>query len=84
MLNYKNSYQLGDSIMTYKSKFGFGCMRLPQTDENDPTKIDQELFNKMVDIYMEKGYNYFDTSYAYHNGASEVAIRKAVVERYPP
>ena len=69
--------------MTYKSKFGFGCMRLPQTDENDPTKIDQELFNRMVDIYMEKGFNYFDTSYAYHNGASEVAIRKAVVERYP-
>ena len=69
--------------MTYKSKFGFGCMRLPQTDANDPTKIDQELFNRMVDIYMEKGFNYFDTSYAYHNGASEVAIRKAVVERYP-
>ena len=37
----------------------------------------------MVDIYMEKGFNYFDTSYAYHNGVSEVAIRKAVVERYP-
>ena len=37
----------------------------------------------MVDIYMEKGFNYYDTSYAYHNGASEVAIRKAVVERYP-
>ena len=69
--------------MTYKSKFGFGCMRLPQTDKNDPTSIDQELFNEMVDIYMEKGYNYFDTSYAYHNGMSEVAIRKAVVERYP-
>ena len=70
-------------IMIYKSKFGFGCMRLPQTDVNDPSKIDQELFNEMVDIYMEKGFNYFDTSYAYHNGASEVAIRKAVVERYP-
>lgn len=69
--------------MTYKSKFGFGCMRLPQTDKNDPTSIDQELFNEMVDIYMEKGYDYFDTSYAYHNGMSEVAIRKAVVERYP-
>ena len=69
--------------MTYKSKFGFGCMRLPLTDKNDPTSIDQELFNEMVDIYMEKGYNYFDTSYAYHNGMSEVAIRKAVVERYP-
>ncbi|MBQ2666022.1 aldo/keto reductase [Methanobrevibacter sp.] len=69
--------------MTYKSKFGFGCMRLPLTDENDPTSVDQDLFNQMVDIYMDKGFNYFDTSYAYHNGTSEVAIRKAVVERYP-
>ncbi|AMD17538.1 hypothetical protein TL18_05585 [Methanobrevibacter sp. YE315] len=69
--------------MTYKSKFGFGCMRLPKTDENDPTSIDQDLFDQMVDIYMEKGFNFFDTSYAYHNGMSEVAIRKAVVERYP-
>ena len=69
--------------MNYKSKFGFGCMRLPQTDANNPSKINQELFNEMVDIYMEKGFNYFDTSYAYHNGASEVAIRKAVAERYP-
>ncbi|WP_407376241.1 aldo/keto reductase [Methanobrevibacter sp.] len=69
--------------MANKSKFGFGCMRLPITDENDPTSINQELFCEMVDLYMEKGYNYFDTSYAYHNGTSEIAIRKAVVERYP-
>ena len=69
--------------MTYKSKFGFGCMRLPLTDANDPTKVDQELFNRMVDVYMEKGFNYFDTSYAYHGGISEVALRKALVERYP-
>lgn len=69
--------------MKYKSKFGFGCMRLPLTNENDPTSVNQDLFNQMVDIYMEKGFNYFDTSYAYHNGMSEIAIRKAVVERYP-
>ena len=69
--------------MTYKFKFGFGCMRLPLTDTNDPTSVNQALFNEMVDIYMEKGFNYFDTSYAYHNGTSEVAIRKAIVERYP-
>ena len=69
--------------MTYKSKFGFGCMRLPLTDENNPSSVDQELFNQMVDRYMEKGFNYFDTSYAYHGGVSETAIRKAVVERYP-
>ncbi|WP_407424875.1 aldo/keto reductase [Methanobrevibacter sp.] len=69
--------------MTFKSKFGFGCMRLPLTDENNPTSVDQELFNQMVDKYMEKGFNYFDTSYAYHGGVSEAAIRKGVVERYP-
>ena len=69
--------------MTFKEKFGFGCMRLPQIDKNDPTSIDQELFTQMVDIYMEKGFNYFDTSYAYHGGVSESAILKAVVERYP-
>lgn len=68
--------------MTYKSKFGFGCMRLPQTDDSNPTSIDQKLFNDMVDEYMKRGFNYFDTSYAYHNGMSETAIRKAVVERY--
>ena len=76
-------YEMEKNKMTYKSKFGFGCMRLPLIDKNDPTKIDQELFNQMVDIYMEKGFNYFDTSYAYHNGVSENAIKKAVVERYP-
>ena len=69
--------------MDYKAKFGFGCMRLPLTDPEDPTSINQTLFNEMVDIYMEKGFDYFDTSYAYHKGISEVAIRKAVVERYP-
>ncbi len=69
--------------MNYKSKFGFGCMRLPQIDKNKASSIDQDLFNEMVDIYMEKGFNYFDTSYAYHDGKSEIAIKKAVVERYP-
>ena len=84
MTQYKVILRLiGDNTMNYKEKFGFGCMRLPQKDANDPTSIDQDLFNQMVDIYMEKGFNYFDTSYAYHNGTSETAIRKAVVERYP-
>lgn len=69
--------------MTYKSKFGFGCMKLPTTDDNDPTSVNQELFTQMVDLYMEKGFNFFDTSYAYHDGTSETAIRKALVERYP-
>ena len=61
---------------------GFGLMRLPQYDDN-PENIDQEQLNQMVDLFMENGYNYFDTAYPYHNGLSESAFKKAVVDRYP-
>lgn len=63
-------------------KFGIGMMRLPQIDENSE-HIDQEQLNKMIDTYMENGYNYFDTAYPYHNGKSEVAFKEGVVKRYP-
>ncbi len=62
---------------------GFGMMRLPLTDKDDFKSVDQEQINKMVDTFMEAGFNYFDTAYPYHDGVSEVAFRKAVVERYP-
>lgn len=64
-------------------RLGFGTMRLPLKDQNDKTSIDQELFNQMVDIFMEAGFNYFDTAYLYHDEMSEPALRKALVERYP-
>lgn len=64
-------------------KMGFGMMRLPQTDKNDFSNVDQEQVNKMADKFIEAGYTYFDTAYPYHDGNSEVALRKAVVERYP-
>ena len=39
---------------------GFGMMRLPLLDENDLSSIDQEQVNKMADVFMEHGFNYFD------------------------
>lgn len=62
---------------------GFGAMRLPQTDANNPATIEMEEFTQMVDYYMEQGFDYFDTSYAYHGETSEDALKKALVERYP-
>ena len=62
-------------------KLGFGLMRLPVRSEN-PTDVDQETFNRMVDRFLEQGFTYFDTSYVYHNGASETAIREALVKRH--
>ena len=62
-------------------KLGFGLMRLP-VKSAEPTDINQEELNKMVDLFLERGFTYFDTSYVYHNGASETAIRDALVKRH--
>lgn len=64
-------------------KLGFGCMRLPLTDSNDQTSIDLDQFKAMVDTFMEAGGTYFDTAYVYHEGTSEIAVREALVKRYP-
>lgn len=61
------------------SKLGFGMMRLPLKDE----VIDIEQVKEMVDRYIDRGFNYFDTAYVYHGGKSEEAIREAIVNRYP-
>lgn len=64
-------------------KLAFGMMRLPVLDENDEASVDYEQVNRMADLFMESGFTFFDTAYPYHMGNSEVAFRKAVVERYP-
>lgn len=63
-------------------KLGFGLMRLPQKSA-EATDIDIEQMKTMVDRFLERGFTYFDTSYVYHNGASETAIREALVKRHP-
>ena len=64
-------------------KLGMGLMRLPLLDENDFTNIDYEQVNKMVDAYMDAGFNHFDTAFVYHEGIGEQAFKKCVVDRYP-
>lgn len=65
------------------ARLGFGMMRLPVVDENDQTSVDIEHVNRMVDAFMESGFNNFDTAFVYHEGVGEAAFRKSVVERYP-
>lgn len=64
------------------ANLGFGWMRLPQKS-GDAADIDFEQVNKMVDEYISAGFNYFDTSFVYHNGKSEYAINECLVKRYP-
>ena len=65
---------LGQSI----KKLGFGLMRLPQLEGG---AIDIEQTKEMVDLFLDAGFTYFDTAWAY--AGSEDAIRQALVERYP-
>ena len=66
-----------------EKKLGFGTMRLPLRNLEDPANIDHAQFQQMADLYMERGFRYFDTAYPYHEGFSEDAVRQCVVERYP-
>lgn len=67
----------------FGKRLGLGALRLPILDPNEQRSIDYETLEKMIDIYMEHGFTYFDTSYIYHGGFSEVALGKALVDRYP-
>ncbi len=60
-------------------KLGFGLMRLPMIGSD----VDIEQTKTMVDKFIEKGFTYFDTAYGYLNGKSEMAVKEALVARYP-
>ena len=70
---YKNT---GDQI----SVLGLGCMRLPKVEGSE--KIDRAEAQKIVDLAYERGVNYFDTAYRYHEGDSELFIGEAL-KKYP-
>ncbi|MBO4353421.1 MAG: aldo/keto reductase [Clostridia bacterium] len=60
-------------------KLGFGCMRLPMKGDD----VDIEETCRMVDTFIERGFNYFDTAHGYLNGKSELAVRDCLTSRYP-
>ena len=64
-------------------KLGFGLMRMPTLDPNDPAKVDLEQVKQMVDLFMENGFTYFDTAWMYNGFASESVAKAALVDRYP-
>ena len=58
-------------------------MRLPLLDATNKETVDVEQMKKMVDIFIEHGFNYFDTAYMYHNFKSEIFVREVLVKRHP-
>lgn len=62
-----------------KKNFGFGCMRLPMQGD----VVDTAEFSKMVDLFLQSGFNYFDTAHGYLDGKSELALKECLTSRYP-
>ena len=62
-----------------RKNLGFGCMRLKMDGES----VDYAEFSKMIDAFLDAGFNYFDTAHGYIDGKSETAIRDCLSARYP-
>lgn len=81
-MTYRTNPTTGDKV----SILGYGCMRWPtitkEGAEEGADEIDQETVNRLVDVAIAHGVNYFDTSPAYCKGRSERATGIAL-SRYP-
>ena len=64
-------------------KLGFGMMRLPLLNPNDDASVDVEQVKKMVDLFIENGFTYFDTAIMYNGFMSQRVAKEALVDRYP-
>ncbi|MEG0229143.1 MAG: aldo/keto reductase [Oscillospiraceae bacterium] len=59
------------------SLLGLGCMRLPKLYE-DKEDIDYEKAQQLINYAYEKGINYYDTAFMYHNFGSEKFVGEAM------
>lgn len=59
--------QTGKEAYVQMKKLGFGLMRLPMLGD----EVDIEQVKQMVDLFLERGFTYFDTAYGYIGGKSE-------------
>lgn len=65
--------------------FGFGMMRLPLLEEasdGKPPVVDLDQTSAMVDLFIDEGFNYFDTAHGYLDYESEIAVGKCLSARH--
>ena len=71
---YREMPKTGDEL----SILGFGCMRLPGGRMN----VNEEESIRQIRYAIDRGVNYIDTAWPYHNGKSEGVMGKALKGGY--
>lgn len=74
-MQYRTWNKIGRDI----SLLGTGTMRLPLTDSGE---IDEDVAVQMIRRSIDRGVNYVDTAWMYHDGKSEVVVGKALRDGY--
>lgn len=64
-------------------KLGFGLMRMPLLNPDNEADVDVEQLKDMVDLFISRGFTYFDTAIMYNGFKSQSFAKEALVDRYP-
>lgn len=72
---YRKMPKSGDEL----SILGFGCMRLPM---KEGFAIDEDRAMVQIRSAIDRGVNYIDTAWPYHNGQSEPFVGRALADGY--
>lgn len=70
--------QYRDFCQERVSVLGYGCMRFPTADG----KIDEAKALPLLERAFERGVNYYDTAYPYHDGESESFLGRCFVKKH--
>ncbi len=77
-MQYRTLGKLGWNV----SALGFGAMRLKTIKKDGKELVDEEFAISLIRSAIDKGINYIDTAWPYHDKQSEVIVGKALHDGY--